>query len=178
MTQAITLTKGSISVEVSSAQVEHDIQNNLIKFAIPVIEDQDTTIPDTFVTDIKQIINVITVTGYLSSDSTSTALQKKEALVSTSTLAADHPEAPSSIGAVWKSGAFTLTWRTETFDCYVDKLKITDSATRKERAAYCSLPVYNNQSDCESNSGTWFSTDSGGEADKYEIVLTLTMKPG
>ena len=153
MAQAATLTKGSISVEIGSAKIEHDIQNTLIKFAIPVIDDQDTTVPTVFVEDIKRFIQLITITGYLLSDAISTALEKKEALISPTTLAADHKEAASSIGAVWKSGAFTLTWRTETYTVYVDKIKITDDSGRRDRAG------------------------GGGEAEKYPIIMTLTVEP-
>jgi len=131
----------------------------LIKFSTPVISDQDTTVPGLFLADIKMVLNTITITGYLISDDTSSALEKKQALVSFETLGSSHPEAPSSIGAVWKSGGFTLIWRTETFsgtEFYIEKLKISDESIRRSKAG----------------------TPPPGEAEKYKIIITLTVKPG
>ena len=173
MTQAATLTKGSISVEIGSAKIEHDIQNTLIKFAIPVIDDQDTTVPTVFVEDIKRFIQLITITGYLLSDSASSALAKKQALISPSTLGATHPLAASSIGAVWKSGSFTLTWRSETYTVYVDKIKITDDSGRKDKTAYCTDSQYTTQGTCEGAGEVWFPLG----VDKYQIIITLTVQP-
>lgn len=135
MTQSITLTKGSISVEIAAERVEQDMADALIKFPTPVIGGkQDTTVPGTWLADFKMVSNTITVTGYLISDSTSTALQKKEALLSMKTLSGSHPEAPSSIGAVWKYAEFTLTWNTETFGVYIERMKITDESRRRQDA--------------------------------------------
>jgi len=106
--------------------------NALIKFPTPVIKKQDTTVPGTWLMDIKMVSNTITVTGYLLSDSTSTALEKKEALLSMKTLGESHPEAPSSIGSVWKEKEFNLTWKTETFGVYMERMKITDEGKRRQ----------------------------------------------
>jgi len=184
MAQAVKLSKTgvdadnnpiTITVEIAAEKVEHDVIDNLIKFPTPVLgsSKQDKTVPGVFLADIKQVVNTITITGYLLSDANSSALEKKQALVSLETLPSDHSLAPNSIGAVWKHGPFTLTWRNETFTAYLDKLKIVDEASRKDRSGYCSNPNYKTQSECEAAGEKWFPSG----ADKYKIIITLTLKP-
>lgn len=144
----VILTKGSITVDIAATKVEQDLQNKIIKIQMPVRKsNQDTTAPTTKIVDLKRIEHVITVYGFLLSDSTSTALEKREALVSYTTLAGGHAEAPNSIGMLLKSGDITLSWRGESITCNFDKIKFIDSSVRDQRE---------------------------GNPDKYELIMTLT----
>jgi len=152
MTQAILIshpyTNSVATIEIASTKVEEDLGDpNKIKVALPVRKsNQDTTAPSTKVVKLGRLLHIITVYGFLVSDSTSTALQKKEGLVSDTALGAGHQEAPNSIGLLYKSGDLKLTWRAETIKCTLEKIKFIDDSSRDQRE---------------------------GSPDKYELILVL-----
>jgi len=152
MTEAIILShpyaSPTIDIEIATNNVEEDLENKKINIPLPVIKaKQNSTAPITYVVDLKRITHSITVYGYLSSDSTSTALEKKQALISLTALGGSHPEAPNSIGILYKSGDLKLTWRNESIKVTFNTLKIKDTAIRKDKA--------------------------GSAAEKYELILNL-----
>ena len=176
MAQVVKLSKGTIEVEIGAAKVDFDFSDKLIQFPRPEVGGRkDTNAPDLILPDVRFVTNQITVTGYLLSDSTSSALHKKQALISYKTLTnSDNPLMPASgsLGILFTSGYITLTWRGETYTVKPSSVKITDEARRKDRAGYCSDSQYTTQASCESAGETWFPAG----VDKYKIVFTALVK--
>lgn len=152
MTQAIIVSypyaSPTITVEIAADKVEQDFINKVGRhYQIVRKQNQDTSTSEALYYPLGQVEHHIMIHGYLLSDSTSTALEKKEALLSYTTLGAGHAEAPSSVGILHRKEDLKLSWRTETIQCRCDKCKIIDDAGRDQRE---------------------------GAPHKYELILTLT----
>jgi len=152
----VKLRHGSIEVPIAATKVEQDLDNQAKTIEKPVmIRNQGIQAPTTIILDLKRVKEAITINGYLLSDATSTALEKKQALISRTTLPSDHPLAPNSIGILHKKGNLTLIWRGEEIECGFGKIKIIDSAEVGE------LPS-------SAGRGT-----RGETPQRYEIILML-----
>jgi len=128
----VSFSKSEVTVPIKAQTVEEDLDFEPTVIKLPVMfQNQDTNASTSKVLDLKMIFYSLTVKGFIVSDGTSSALEKKQALIAR----VAYPSNPlnTGLGIFRRGGSLTFVWRGETFtDIALRKIKFTDDAKRAE----------------------------------------------
>ena len=166
-TYGVSLSKGSVSVEIKARKIDvsYDSQMNTVQLPVQFSE-QDLVSNNVKVIDLKRFNFTISVTGLLWSDSTSTATEKATALFSETVISGSPiTGANGKVGMMRSGGAITLTYRGRTYSGGIMKASYTDDASRDEL-----IPKFAQVNPSDSPHGT-----RGLDADKLEIMFTFVV---
>ena len=123
-TTTANLTNETYSLDIKCYKIEHDYVKDLIILPVPKTEDPDNKSPVTskanplvYNIDILQLKQVITLTGYLLEETSSSALTKKDQLE-----AMQSVELNSPLVLTWKIGTTTITKYGNIIKCKVSEV--------------------------------------------------------
>lgn len=118
----VTITLGSNTYSIEAQQVKRVLKNKLIKVNKPLTRGNQTgsNDPETMLMDIKRIEDMITVQGFIASQTIGTY---KSAVQIFENMVQDFKRQP---------GPFTLTYRSNSYQVCVDQLEHTDSVKRAQ----------------------------------------------